>query len=146
MLLTDMVKHTNALLAGESCSLLELVPFFDMTIQDINQDLGSVYPTMSEHLKSIQPPYTEYSFFPDRYIITVLCLGAAVHFYMADEEGNPAPMGYTMRYEKNRYMMQRDFIGFVPLSYQDNDVMGAVPLRIGDTGGSISVSQGDFLL
>lgn len=113
MELTKIVKRINDLLAGETLSYQELLPFLDAAIDDINNDLSAAYPVFSE----LEEGATVYDFFPAMYIRSVVCYGAVVHFYQTDEEGGQPPMGYMQTYQTNKYMMLRDWAQYVPPEY-----------------------------
>ena len=146
MLLSAILQRTNDLLAGETLSYFELRPHFDSVIDDINQQLSTVFPNFTE-VSSVTPTgtLTEYVEIPDRYIRSVVCLGAAVHFYMSDEEGGQPPAGYMNKYRENLFYMLRDYLPLVPDSYKAVDTMGALSFDLhGSDHTDIGVAQEDF--
>lgn len=122
MKLTTLVARVNGLLDGENIAYTRMIPFLDQAIDDINQQLNSVYPVFSE----LEEGTTEYSYFPDRYLRTVVAYGAAMYFYITDEEGSAPPMSYTELYNKNLFLMYRDWLTMVPPEYEATDTLGAV--------------------
>lgn len=141
MLMSRILQQVNDLLAGETLSYLEMRPHLDATIDDINQQLATVFPSFSD----LDSP-SSYEFFPDRYIRTVVCIGAAVRFYEMDEEGGQPPMGYLQRYRENLFFMLRDYLPQVPEEYIAPTHQGTVPLSLdGATHIGHGVRQGDFL-
>lgn len=126
MKVIDIVKLTNKYLAGEQLTYPKLLPFLDAVIDDINAELSSTYPSFSDLDIETNPSNDDiYDFFPDQYIRTVVCLGAASKFYTTDEEGIMAAEGYEMKYQQNLFYMVRDWIERVPRFYQ-SDTLGGV--------------------
>lgn len=71
------------------------------------------------------PPFkpkdrTVYDVIPDKYLRSVVALGAALYFYEADEEGEQIAMDYQGRYEQQLFYMVRDFHSLVPPEFQNN--------------------------
>ena len=114
MLLSRIVSNINTFLAGERHSYNQLVPFLDKAIDYINSNLGSTYPAFSE----LPEGASEYNFFPDKYIRSVVQTGAAWHYFITDEEGTPTALQYQYEYEQNMFLMERDFIMLVPEEYR----------------------------
>jgi len=126
MLIRDIVKLTNTYLAGEQLVYQKLIPFYDAVIDDINDRLSATYPAFSSlDLAEMDSDTAQYSFFPDKYIRTVVALGAAHKFYMMDEEGQTYDTAYEAAYERNLFFMMRDHIDHVPKIYQ-SDTTGGV--------------------
>ena len=133
MLISEIVRQTNELLAGERLSVMKMLSHLDNAIHDINQVMNADFPTLSEYatLKVGDGTYAstelvDYNLFPPRYITTVLVPGAARHFYIVDEEGAvQAPM-LEQEYAKNLFYMQRDYIHAVPEQYQDCGYNGSI--------------------
>lgn len=63
---------------------------------------------------------TVYDVIPDKYLRSVVALGAALYFYESDEEGEQIAMDYQRRYEEQLFYMVRDFHSLVPLEFQNN--------------------------
>lgn len=127
MKVIEIVKLTNKYLAGEQLTYPRLLPFLDAVIDDINTQLNSEFPSFSDLAIENYPTATDvYSFFPDKYIRSVVCLGAACKFYLTDEEGNLPPEGYETKYQENLFYMVRDYIEQVPLAYSSASTGGVV--------------------
>ena len=133
MKVKDIVKLTNTYLAGEQLVYHKLVPFYDAVIDDINSRLNSTYPSFSSlEFRQLDSDEAVYDFFPDRYIRTVVALGAAHKFYTMDEEGTVYDEEFSRKYEESLFYMTRDYIDQVPEIFQ-SDSPGSVPIRIDDT-------------
>ena len=63
---------------------------------------------------------TKYDAFPDKYLRSVVALGAAVKFYTRDEEGEQIALDYQNRYERALFIMVRDYHNQVPWYFQEN--------------------------
>ena len=122
MKVVDIVRLTNKYLSGEQLTYNKLLPFLDATIDDINNELNSTYPSFSQ-LETMTHSDV-YDFFPDRYVRSVVCLGAANKFYTTDEEGLLVSEGYEMEYQKNLFCMKRDFIDQVPSAFKSDSTGG----------------------
>lgn len=119
MLIGNIVKRINNMLAGEQLVYSQLEPYLDEVIDDINRNLNSCFPAFSEIEKDIlHIADTNYNFFPERYIREVVCKGAAFKFYIMDEEGSPTAEQYGQDYLTALFYMTRDFIEYVPPEYQ----------------------------
>jgi hypothetical protein len=115
-LITDRV---NQLLAGENLSYSELTIHLDTVIDDINHELNSTFPAFSEFTALTHAgQYPDYNFFPNNYLRSVVCLGAAYYFYLTDEEGSQVAIQYSYKYKDALFLMQRDYSNKVPLAYQ----------------------------
>lgn len=126
MQISRLVKMTNEKLDGEMLSYEELVMHFDQVIDDINQQLNANYPVFSDLVSGT----VEYSYFPDRYLRNLVPTGAAVYFYVTDEEGGNPPQGYLAAYREALFFMLRDFGHAVPPEYQDCDLNGTVAFNL----------------
>ena len=124
-LLVDIVNRVNTLLAGERHSLFELTPFLDNVIDDINAQLNSTFPAFSE----ISQGKAEYDYFPDRYIRSVVCVGAAWYYYTTDEEGISSAPQYLQDYDRGLFNMLRDYFNLVPEEYQETGLKALVQQR-----------------
>lgn len=130
MIIDSIVKNVNKYLAGEQLIYNQLEPFLDSVIDDINYVLSSIYPAFSD--LSIDPGFTgntEYDYFPDTYIRSVVIIGAAYKFYIMDEEGIQTAERYGYDYEKGLFSMQRDYIDRVPEEYQSEST-GSIEVDI----------------
>lgn len=93
--------------------------FLDEVIDDINTALNATFPTFSELGDNIEfTGDAEYNFFPDKYIRSVVCKGAASKFYTMDEEGSPTAEQYAMEYSAALFYMTRDYLELVPEMYR----------------------------
>ena len=126
MKIIEIVKLTNKYLAGEQLTYFKLLPFLDEVIDDINSRLGSTFPAFSELDITDITSDAEYSYFPDKYLRSVVAIGAAHKFYVMDEEGMTYDASYEQKYEYGLFCMQRDYIEQVPLEYQDDTTGGVV--------------------
>lgn len=137
MLLRDIVNRVNTLLAGERHSLMELTPFLDSAIDNINSQLNSTFPAFSE----LPQGKAEYDYFPDRYIRSVVCVGAAWYYYTTDEEGISSAPQYQYDYDRGLFNMLRDYFNLVPEQYQETGLRALViegDLEQGESGVSVS--------
>lgn len=69
--------------------------------------------------------YSNYDFFPDKYIRSVVIPGAAYKWFSVDEEGASTAPLMQAEYEKARFEMVRDYIDYVPYEYI-NDTIGGI--------------------
>jgi len=150
MLKQTMVDLFNEKLAGEMFKYDEIVPYFNLVIDEINADLCSTFPTLSEFTPTLHPDYkaeeyttfhedgtitidtvkqakvyNNYDVFPDKYIRSVVIPGAAYKWFSVDEEGASTAPLFQAEYEKARFEMLRDYLDLVPYEYQNN-LTGAV--------------------
>ena len=126
MKVKDIVKLTNTYLAGEQLVYQKLIPFYDAVIDEINSRLNSTYPSFSSlEFTSLEGDDAVYDYFPDKYIRSVVALGAAHKFYEMDEEGVVYDTSYEQDYERNLFYMTRDFIEAVPEIFS-SDSTGSV--------------------
>lgn len=135
MNINDIVKNVNQMLAGELCTFGELLPHLDYTIDCINEKLGACYPTFSE----LPSGTLDYTVFPDKYIRSVVVVGAAWRFYVADEEGLATAQQYELDFNDALFKMQRDMLYKVPPKYQSDVYEGSVAgdvdsITLGDRG------------
>ncbi len=121
MQLNDLVNLTNKHLAGEQFIYSELRNFFDSVVDEINHRLNSTFPSFSEFTQANYPQHPNYNFFPDKYIRSVVSVGAAFHFYIEDEEGAEGAVKYEEQYQKNLFYMERDYSVKVPEEFQADD-------------------------
>lgn len=119
MRISEIVKRTNEKLAGETLLYSQLEVFFDEVIDDINAKLNSSFPVFSEVFTTEALSADEaYAYFPDKYIRTVVVVGAAQKFYCTDEEGIATAQQYAYDYATNLFIMERDYSASVPEEYQ----------------------------
>ena len=126
MLIKNIVREVNRMLADELLSFDQMRIHLDRAIDGINDKLSSAYPVFSE----LDVSATEYAYFPDSYIRQVVIPGAAYHFYLTDEEGAPAAQAYGQMYANGLYIMMRDYITQVPAAYEKRSDFGAVPFNL----------------
>ena len=126
MKVIDIVKLSNKYLSGEQLTYPKLLPFLDAVIDDINSELNATYPSFTSLAIASNPTDDDrYDFFPDNYIRSVVCIGAASKFYTTDDEGIISAEGYEVTYRQNLFYMQRDYIEHVPRIFQ-SDSTGSV--------------------
>lgn len=124
MLMTNIQKLFNNALAGETLSIKEMIPHLDAAIDGINDKLNTCYPVFSE--LDLTTANAEYSYFPDKYIRTVVVPGAAWHYYVMDEEGLQTAPQYQLDYENGKFLMQRDMLYCIPEEFQADTEAGSV--------------------
>lgn len=117
----NIVNGVNKYLADEMLRYEDIEIFLDRTIDDINQAMNAKYPSFSEFMDSVHAGADgDYNFFPDRYIRSVVIVGAAYYFYQADEEGESVSSSFRNMYDKNLYLMTRDWLMMVPDEFIDD--------------------------
>ena len=116
MLISNIVNGVNTKLAGETMTFNQLKLFLSETIDDINRELCATYPSFDDLKES-----DNYNYFPDKYIRSVVIMGAAYKFYETDEEGIVTATQYHYDYMDNLFYMKRDYSCAVPTEYQDAD-------------------------
>lgn len=131
MTIQKIVDAVNEKLGGELLTYEEMKIHLDAVIDDINAQLNSCFPAFSDFTLTDYPDrYPNYDFFPDKYIRSVVIVGAAYQFYTTDEEGISTATAYQYEYERNKFYMVRDYINLIPEEYQcDNQgfVYGEAP-------------------
>ncbi len=127
MQLTHIVITLNKLLAGELLTYAQMTEYLDAVVDEINENLTAKYPVFSEFTQAAYPDsWPNYDFFPDRYIRTCVCKGAAFKYFTSDEEGIATAQNYGWEYKDAMFRMQRDMLDFVPEDYQDTDTIGSI--------------------
>lgn len=121
MELSAILKGVNDKLAGERLAYESIKPHLDDVIDTINSTLSTKFPVFSEFTAAAYPQYPNYNFFPDKYIRSVVCLGAARNFYLTDEEGALSVPAYEQQFQHNLFLMLRDYSELVPEEYRDYD-------------------------
>ena len=116
MLISNIVNGVNTKLAGETMTFNQLKLFLSETIDDINRELCATYPSFDDLKES-----DNYNYFPDKYIRSVVIMGAAYKFYETDEEGIVTATQYHYDYVDNLFYMKRDYCCSVLEQYQDRD-------------------------
>lgn len=129
MKLDKIVRGVNTYLAGEMLRYEDMEIFLDRTIDDINQSLNAKFPAFSEFITSREVDAdADYNFFPDRFIRSVVMIGAAFYYYQMDEEGERVAGSYEREYRNALYLMTRDHLMMVPDEFVD-DQAGYVEFR-----------------
>lgn len=110
----EIVTLINKKIVSEQLSYDRLVSYMDETIDDINAQLGSNFPTFSEWASenwkgSSYSSEWRYSLIPNRYLRTVVVTGAAAKWFTADEEGIESATTYIRDYNNALFLMLRDF-------------------------------------
>lgn len=117
---TDILALLNKKLNDEKLTWQQAVRFLDSTIDDINRELHSVYPTFT--VAETLPGYTQnYNFFPDQYVRDVVVIGGAYKFYADEEEGEPIARVFQSEYASALFYMKRDWMSQVPTLFQQSD-------------------------
>jgi hypothetical protein len=118
----QIVNLINKHLADEFCSVAELTSYMDRVIDDINTRLNSKFPTVSEVIAAAGGTTDpDYNVFPDKYIRSVLVVGAAYKYYITDEEGNATAQQYGAEYNQNLFYMERDYSFSIPEIYRESE-------------------------
>lgn len=118
----QIVNLINKHLADEFCSVAELTSYMDRVIDDINTRLNSKFPTISEVIAAAGGTTDpDYNVFPDKYIRSVLVVGAAYKYYITDEEGNITAQQYGAEYNQNLFYMERDYSFSIPEIYRESE-------------------------
>ncbi len=143
MYIEDIIKLINHKLANELLSQTELLMHMDSVIDDINAELNAVFPTFTEVItlnQGINNP--DYQAIPDKYIRSVVVLGAAKKYYEVDEEGNLSATVFATDYKQQLFLMVRDYSFSIPEQYRAKDQgfialsetqLGAPGLTIGNS-------------
>lgn len=131
MKISVMTAQINKLLADELYPYSYLSQFIDATIDDINDRLSTNYPTVSEFVaeqqaleESVEDP--DYNLFPEKYVRTVVLMGAAYKFFITDEEGIDTAQRYGASYLEALFKMQRDYTDIAMQSEYFVDTLAAV--------------------
>ena len=142
MTLNNIVNLINKKLAGELLTYNEVIIFLDNTIDDINSQLNSCYPAFSELDSSV----SDYNYFPDKYIRSVVVPGAVWYFYVMDEEGMQTAPQYSADYSRGMFTMLRDHLYNVPVEYQADSHQGNVEFTFEQEEGTpgINIDIGEW--
>jgi len=127
MLLNNIVIGVNSKLAGEQLMYTAMLPYLDAVIDDINTAMNSCFPAFSDFTEEAypvsEPPvegahvYPNYDFFIDKYIRSVVLVGAAYKFYVVDEEGAMSAPILQKEYAQALFLMQRDYTMQIPSEF-----------------------------
>lgn len=127
--LTKIVQKVNNKLAGEMLTYDMMKDYLDDVIDDINARLSTNFPVFSDFtLEAYPETYPNYSFFPDRYIRSVVTLGAAYKFFVVDEEGLPTAQQFSYDYQDALFIMERDYSDLVPEEFR-LDLKASLPMN-----------------
>lgn len=128
----------NARLAGEQLPYSTLLPYLDSVVDEINSKLHAKFKTFSQ--VSPRDIDVEYNEFPDKYIRTVVAVGAAARWYIDDEEGIETATALTQQYNNNLFVMMRDYGPLVPADKQAEENTGylADPNDLSSSGQGIN--------
>lgn len=125
MIIRAIKDLTNSRLAGEQLTYSQLLPYFDAVVDDINARLHTQFAVFSEVTTTdTSLTYTE---FPDKYIRTVVCVGAAYKWYVDDEEGIATAEALGQEFENNLFLMERDYGPLIPNEKRRDDKGGMLP-------------------
>lgn len=122
MLIRSIKDLTNSRLAGEQLTYSQLLPYFDAVIDDINARLHTQFKVFSE--VTTTDTALEYDEFPNKYIRTVVCIGAAYKWYIDDEEGIATAEALGQEYQNNLFLMERDYGPLIPTEKRRDDKGG----------------------
>lgn len=118
MYIANLVQLVNRKLANELLSETELLIYMDSTIDDINANLNTTFPTFSEVIAQAGVNNPDYQAIPNRYLRSVVIVGTAVKYYEADEEGNQSAISFVQDYRQQLFYMLRDYSFNVPAEYR----------------------------
>ena len=116
-----LVNLINHKLADELLSQTQLLMHMDSVIDDINAQLNSTFPTFSEGIQKEGVNNPDYQYIPDKYLRSVVVVGAATKYYEIDEEGNITAQLFAQDYRQQLFYMLRDFSMSIPEEYRAKD-------------------------
>ena len=116
-----LVNLINHKLADELLSQTQLLMHMDSVIDDINAQLNSTFPTFSEVIQKEGVNNPDYQYIPDKYLRSVVVVGAANKYYEIDEEGNATAQLFAQEYRQQLFYMLRDFSMSIPEEYRAKD-------------------------
>ena len=122
MIIKTVKDLVNSRLAGEQLTYSTLKPYLDAVVDEINSKLHSKFKVFSE--VSNLDTNVDYNEFPDKYIRTVVAVGAAAKWYIDDEEGIDTAAALLQQYNNNLFVMMRDYGPLVPVDKQADDGSG----------------------
>ena len=123
--LIQLISHK---LADELLSPTQLLKHMDSVIDDINTQLNSAFHTFTEEMQRQGTIALDYTAIPDKYLRSVVVVGAATKYYEIDEEGNPAAQSFAQDYNQQLFYMLRDYSFSVPEQYRVKTVQGVIGL------------------
>ena len=116
-----LVNLINHKLADELLSQTQLLMHMASVIDDINAQLNSTFPTFSEVIQKEGVNNPDYQYIPDKYLRSVVVVGAATKYYEIDEEGNITAQLFAQDYRQQLFYMLRDFSMSIPEEYRAKD-------------------------
>ena len=128
MKFNQLINLINHKLADELLSPTQLLKHMDSVIDDINTQLNSTFPTFTEVMQENNYADIDYTAIPDRYLRSVVVVGAATKYYEIDEEGNPAAQSFAQDYKQQLFYMLRDYSYSIPEQYRALEVRGVIGL------------------
>ena len=129
MHIANLVKLINHKLADELLSQTQLLMHMDSVIDDINAKLNTIFPTFSEVIAKEGVSNPDYQAIPDKYLRSVVVVGAAHKPYEVDEEGNASAQMFAQDYQQQLFYMLRDYSLSIPTEYRAEVVQGAIELN-----------------
>lgn len=138
MVLLELKKSLNSLLAGEMLTMEMMKQHLNYAIDEVNTVMDTCFPAITSTELT-----DEYTAIPDKYIRSVILPGAAHHYYMVDDEGTTPEQDFLRQFEINKFYMLRDYSAQVPLEYQNSDLnIGSVPSEYEDSLGKRGIEFG----
>lgn len=128
MHIANLVNLINHKLADELLSQTQLLMHMDSVVDDINAKLNTVFPTFSEVIAKEGVNNPDYQAIPDKYLRSVVVVGAAHKYYEVDEEGNASAQMFAQDYQQQLFYMLRDYSLSIPTEYRAEAVQGAIEL------------------
>lgn len=128
MHIANLVNLINHKLADELLSQTQLLMHMDSVIDDINAKLNTIFPTFSEVIAKEEVNNPDYQAIPDKYLRSVVVVGAAHKYYEVDEEGNASAQMFAQDYQQQLFYMLRDYSLSIPTEYRAEAVQGAIAL------------------
>lgn len=128
MHIANLVNLINHKLADELLSQTQLLIHMDSVIDDINATLNTIFPTFSEVIAKEGVNNPDYQAIPDKYLRSVVVVGAANKYYEVDEEGNASAQMFAQDYRQQLFYMLRDYSMAIPQDYRAETVQGVIAL------------------
>lgn len=127
-------KISTYYITSDTVDRYHMIGQMDKVINDINDRMQTLFPQFSDwqaYADWFNAEYadeiaagtytpldgTKYTAFPQRYVDSVITVGAARFYYMSDEEGEVVASDYFREYEKNISAMVRDYLNQVDELY-----------------------------
>lgn len=128
MHIANLVNLINHKLADELLSQTQLLMHMDSVIDDINAKLNTMFPTFSEVIAKEGVNNPDYQAIPDKYLRSVVVVGAAHKYYEVDEEGNASAQQFAEDYQAQLFYMLRDYSMSIPSEYRVDTIQGVIAL------------------